>query len=139
MTDKNLKPAATVQSFIDALDHPLKDEIVALRQLLLHVDPAVSEEVKWNAPSFRTSEYFATIHLRAKESLQLILHLGAKSSRSVPADAIADPEGLLKWLGPDRASVSFVGAGSVAQKGDALAAIVRQWIKHVSVRRGPAA
>jgi hypothetical protein len=131
MTDKSRKPAITVQSFIEDLEHPLKGEIVALRQLILSVDPAISEEVKWNAPSFRTSEHFATMHLRAKDSLQLILHLGARSKHSVPAEAIADPEGLLKWLGKDRASVSFTGAGDLALKGDALVAIVRQWIRHV--------
>ena len=131
MTDKSRKPTATVQSFIDALDHPLKGEIIVLRQLLLNTDPTISEEIKWNAPSFRTSEHFATMHLRAKDSLQLILHLGAKSKRAVPSGAIADPENILKWLGPDRASVTFTGSGGLAQKGDALVAIIRQWITHV--------
>lgn len=131
MTDKNRKPATTVQSFIDALDHPLKSEIIALRQLLLSINPAISEEIKWNAPSFRTSEHFATMHLRAKDSVQLILHLGAKSKRVIPPGAIADPEKLLKWLGPDRAAVRITGAGDLAKKSDALVAIIRQWITHV--------
>lgn len=131
MADKGRKPAATVQAFISALDHPYKDAIVALRQLLLTADPSISEEVKWNAPSFRTSENFATMHLRGQDSFQLILHLGAKSGRMVPKDAIADPDKLLKWLGPDRASVAFSGAPHLARKSEALVAIVRQWIGHV--------
>ncbi|KAF1714652.1 hypothetical protein CSC74_15490 [Pseudoxanthomonas yeongjuensis] len=131
MTDKSGKPATTVQSFIDALDHPLKSEIAALRKLLLSADPAISEEIKWNAPSFRTSEHFATMHLRARNAVQLILHLGAKPKRTVPPEAIADPEGLLKWLGADRASVGFAGTTDLAHKSDALVAIIRQWIKHV--------
>lgn len=131
MTDKSRKPAATVEAFISALDHPHKDAIVALRQLLLSADPEISEEVKWNAPSFRTSEHFATMHLRGQDSFQLILHLGAKSGRKVPKDAIADPDRLLKWLGPDRASVTFVDAADLARKSDALVATVRQWIRHL--------
>jgi hypothetical protein len=131
MPVKSRKQAATVHSFIAELEHPLKDEIVALRQLLLDANPAISEEVKWNAPSFRTSEHFATMHLRAKDSVQLILHLGARSKRAIPSDAIADPAALLKWLGPDRASVTFTSADDLTQKSDALVAIVRQWIKHV--------
>lgn len=131
MTEKNRKPVTTVQSFIDELDHPLKSEVVAIRKLLLSVDPVISEEIKWNAPSFRTSEHFATMHLRAKNAVQLILHLGAKSKRTVPPGAIADPKGLLKWLGADRASVSFTGAADLADKDDALVAIIQQWIKHV--------
>lgn len=131
MADMSSKPAAKVQAFIDALDHPLKAEIVALRQLILRVDPAISEEVKWNAPSFRTSEHFATMHLRAKDTVQLILHLGATSKRSVPSTTIADPDGLLKWLGPGRASVTFTGSEDLARKCDSLVVIIRQWIKHV--------
>jgi len=131
MVEKSAKPAATVQSFIAALDHPLKQEIVALRQILLGADPKISEEIKWNAPSFRTSEHFATMHLRAKDSLQLILHLGAKSKRTVPPAAIADPHKLLKWLGPDRASVMFANQEDLTQKGGPLVAIVQQWIRHV--------
>lgn len=131
MADSNRKPTATVESFLAALEHPLKDEIVALRQLLLGVDPAISEEIKWNAPSFRTSEHFATMHLRARDSLRLILHLGARPGRAVPRDAIADPDGLLKWLGPDRASVSLQDSDDLAHKGKALVAIIRQWIRHV--------
>jgi len=34
------------------LGHPLKDVVRALRQAILEADPAVGEEVKWNAPSF---------------------------------------------------------------------------------------
>lgn len=131
MNGKSRKPATTVQSFIDEIDHPLKNEIVALRQLLLSADPAISEEIKWNAPSFRTSEHFATMHLRAKNAIQLILHMGARSKLTVPPKAIADPTGLLKWLGADRASVGFTGAADMADKDEALVAIIRQWIKHV--------
>ncbi len=130
MNDKSCKSEPTVASFIATLEHPLKREIVALRQILLEVDPAISEEIKWSSPSFRTSEHFATMHLRATDSLQLILHLGAKK-RSVPMGAIDDPDKLLKWLGPDRASVSFRGSEDLAANGSALTAIVRQWIKCV--------
>ncbi|MCQ4166363.1 DUF1801 domain-containing protein [Tahibacter harae] len=131
MAEKSRKPAVTVQSFIAALDHPLKQEIAALRQILLDADPKITEEIKWNAPSFRTSEHFATMHLRAKDGLQLILHLGAKSGRTVPPQAIADPHKLLTWLGPDRASVKFASREDLAQKRVPLVAIVQAWIKHV--------
>lgn len=131
MSDKNHEPVATVQSFVAALGHPLKAEILELRRILLGVDPAISEEVKWNAPSFRTTDHFATMHLRAKDSLQLILHLGATSKRTVPSGAIDDPEGLLKWLGPARASIVFTDSADLARRHDALVAVVRQWIQHV--------
>src|SRR5690554_2328929 len=105
MADKKRKPATTVQTFIAELDHPLKSDIAALREILLAADASISEEIKWNAPSFQTSEHFATIHHRARDSLQLILHLGARSKSVIPPEAIEDPHKLLKWLDPDRASV----------------------------------
>eukprot|EP01031_Cornospumella_fuschlensis_P007315 gene7315-9064_t len=64
------------------LDHPFKAEIQTLRQAIPAVDPAIAEGIKWNAPSWRTSEYFATTHLRSKTGLGLILHLGAKARQA---------------------------------------------------------
>ena len=95
---------------------------------------SIGEELKWNAPSFHAGEHFATMRLNGKPPLQLILHLGAKKS-AMPAGAIDDPEGLLRWLGPDRACVGFAGPGAVAARADALRAILRQWLPHVPARR----
>jgi hypothetical protein len=115
-----------------ALEHPHKPEIEALRQAICAVDPSISEGVKWNAPSWRTTDYFATTHLRAKTGFGLILHLGAKA-RDMPDGrlAIADPGGLLKWLGKDRAQVGFASAADFAARLPALQSIIWQWITHV--------
>lgn len=87
----------SVEAFLASLDHPFKQEILAVRQIILGADPSIAEGIKWNAPSFRTSEYFATFHLRAKEGVQVILHLGAKTrDSSASGVVIADPESLLE-------------------------------------------
>lgn len=123
---------SAVDQFMAALDHPCKAEIEALRAALRAVDPAIAEGIKWNAPSWRTSEYFATTHLRAKRGFGLILHLGAKA-RAQPEGSItvADPAGLLKWLGRDRAMVEFTSAADFATKLPALQAVIPQWIQHL--------
>ncbi|MEQ1612074.1 MAG: hypothetical protein ABL904_04925 [Hyphomicrobiaceae bacterium] len=54
---------------------------MALRKVILGADPSISDGVKWNAPSFCTTEYFATINLRAKAGVEVILHFGAKRNR----------------------------------------------------------
>ncbi len=118
-----------VESFLAALNHPMKPEILAVRQIILGVDPSITEGTKWNAPSFRTTEWFATFHLRAKAGLQVILHLGAKARRS-PDIAFEDP--LLVWLGKDRASGTFRDVDDVEAKREAFAALIRQWIGYVS-------
>lgn len=112
------------------LEHPHKAAIGAIRQAIVGADRSILEGIKWKSPSFRTTEYFATTHLRAKVSVGLILHLGAKV-RAVPGVSIEGPEGLLEWLAKDRAMVRFAGIDDVRAKQSALQRIVRQWIEHV--------
>ncbi|MBP3956916.1 DUF1801 domain-containing protein [Gemmata sp. G18] len=123
------RPADTVESFLTTLEHLHKPAVLAIREILLGT-PGVTEGIKWNAPSFRTTEWFATFHLRAKAGVQMILHLGAKV-RAGNGITIDDPVGLLTWLGKDRASVTFADTADVKVKRDAFAALIRRWIEHV--------
>lgn len=134
-TQSAKRSAATpenVETFLVALEHPFKPEILALRQVILGVDPSIAEAIKWNAPSFHTSEHFATMQLRAKDGVQLILHLGAKP-RATAATGIAidDPEALLTWLAKDRALVTFRDMNEIDARQAAFAHVIRQWIIHV--------
>ena len=66
----------------------------------------IEEGVKWNSLSFRTrggqGEWFATVNLREKQGVGLILRFGAKKNAlSETGVAIADPAGLLRWLAKD--------------------------------------
>jgi hypothetical protein len=104
--------------------------LAELRGLMRELDPAISEGIKWKVPSWRTHEWFATTHLRVPQGLGLILHFGAKP-RPVPAEGlgIEDPQGLLKWLGRDRAVLHFVDTAAFAhQRADALA-LLRRWLR----------
>jgi hypothetical protein len=121
---------AAVDAFMQQLQHPYKDAIAALRSIVCGVDASIAEGVKWNAPSYRTHTYFATTHLRAKQGVGLILHLGAKV-REIDALPIQDPDGLLAWLAKDRAMLTFSDRDDVMAKRAALETIVRQWIAHV--------
>jgi hypothetical protein len=119
-----------VEIFLASLDHPLKPEILALRQIILGADPGIAEGIKWNVPSFRTSEYFATMYLRAKDGVRVILHLGAKM-RDTAGFTIDDPESLLEWLAKDRASVTFRDLNDIDARRSAFEGIIRQWIRHI--------
>lgn len=134
------KPAAKKQSasgtsqtdpavieFLRDLEHPLKREVEVLRELILDVGPEVREGIKWNAPSFRTKDFFATFNLHAKDRVRLILHRGAKKT-DAPEAKIHDPKGLLEWLGKDRAMVSFQDANEVRERSPALRAVLREWV-----------
>lgn len=135
-TETRHRTAADTTEAVDALmaklEHPMKAAIEELRRIVRAVDPSVAEGVKWNAPSFRTSEYFATVHLRSKVGVGLILHRGAKA-RALPAGGlkIDDPAKLLKWLDADRAMVELASAGELERRGAALTALLAQWIRYV--------
>lgn len=121
-----------VNAFLAALDHPRKQELEALRQLILDISPEIREGIKWNSPSFRTTDYFATINVHAEDQLRLILHRGAKVKDSATTGVkIADPAGLLKWLAKDRCLVTLSDAQDFQAKRAALQSIVRDWIRQL--------
>lgn len=123
---------SAVDAFMAVLEHPAKAAIVRLRAAMLASDGAITEGVKWNAPSFKVDEYFATMQLRLKVGVGLVLHFGAKVRHVGTArDVIHDPDGLLNWLARDRAMLEFRDVNAVEARAPALQAIVRQWIGHL--------
>ncbi|HYW56007.1 MAG TPA: DUF1801 domain-containing protein [Polaromonas sp.] len=115
-----------------ALTHSAKSEVQAIRSLILAADPRISEGIKWNAPSFRTTEYFATTNLREKKGVGVILHLGAKVRQIPPGGMpIDDPQKLLKWLAQDRATVVFKDMSDFNAMKAAFLGVIRSWIAYV--------
>jgi len=62
-----------VNAFMKQLDHPLKDEIEAVRKIIKS-NRKIAERIKWNAPSFFYTDDLATIHVKAKQHVHLIFH-----------------------------------------------------------------
>jgi RNA polymerase sigma factor (TIGR02999 family) len=120
-----------VDEFMRTLDHPLKPALEAVRSIILGVSPKISEGVKWNSPSFRVTEWFATINVR-KDVVLVILHLGAKvKDNSTAGLTVDDPTGLIEWLAKERAAVTFTDANAVKAGRAAFEHILRQWIATV--------
>jgi hypothetical protein len=120
-----------VDDFMKKLDHPLKSALQEVRSIILGANPKIREGIKWNAPSFATTEYFATVNIR-KEVVLVILHFGAKvKDNSLPGLTIKDPSELLEWLAKDRAAVTFRDLKAVKTNRAAFAKIVRQWIANM--------
>ena len=121
-----------VDALFKTLVHPFKAEVQTMREAILEADPGIKEGVKWNAPSFRTHEYFATVNLREKQGFAAILHLGAKvRGQDAPEIKVEDPSKLLKWLAADRALVRFNDKEDLAVKRSAFIRLIQSWIKHV--------
>ena len=131
-TKRTAEAPGSVEAFLASLDHPSKDVIVALREIVLAADPSISEGIKWKVPSFRTSEYFATMNLRITDGAGVILHFGAKKREfSTTGVAIPDPDSMLVWLAKDRATVTFRDLNDLTARRGSFTNLIRQWIQHV--------
>lgn len=124
--------AAAVEAFLAALSSERRAELQAVRTAILRARDGIDEGIKWNAPSFRTADDFATFHLRGERGLQIILHTGAKV-RTLPKGGLQldDPAGLVKWLAPDRCLVTLAAGTATAAQLAPLQALVRQWLAQV--------
>lgn len=119
-----------VSALLDANKHPLRKEIDQLRTIILAADMSIEEGVKWNAASFKTEDWFATLNgPKHIQEPMLILHAGAKAKGLVLKDRIPDPLGLIKWLGNDRGQIIFKDTTDITTKQQALQAILISWIK----------
>lgn len=134
-SNKSRKIVATssVTHYLNALEHPHKSAVLAVRDLILAIDSRIKEEVKWNAPSFRIEEHFATFRLHPVPICQLVLHTGSKVRKVGVRMEIADPAGLLKWASADRCIVTFSSGADAEAKMASLKVILKSWIKQAGI------
>lgn len=125
---KPRKGALDVAAFMTRLDHPHKTAIQRLRLAIKAIDPAISEEIKWNAPSFKLGDHFATFKLYPPENIQLVLHTGAKPAVSPKEFRLDDPHQLLKWPAKDRCVITLHSAEQAEEMEATVVAMVQQWI-----------
>jgi hypothetical protein len=69
-----LSDAAQVEAYMEQLEHPLKAEIEAVRNIIKNADSEIKERIKWNAPSYYTSADLLTFNHRLQTKVHLIFH-----------------------------------------------------------------
>jgi Domain of unknown function (DU1801) len=118
-----------VDKFLAGLVHGRKDEIESLHDAILSCATAITEQVKWNAPSFcHEGDDRVTFRLQPGDRVELIFHRGAKKRSDSAAFAFTDPTGLMKWLGPDRAVVVLADRGDTDTNAAAIVALIETWM-----------
>jgi hypothetical protein len=118
-----------VDQLMETVDHPQKAAVEYLRAAVLGVDPEITEQVKWNAPSFSYGgEDRVTFHLRSQD-VQLIFHRGAAVRADAESFSFADDSGLMQWKSNDRAVVAFKDLADVKANEQAFNNLVKRWIK----------
>jgi hypothetical protein len=121
-----------IQEFYANIDHPLKDVMLKLHNIILETDPQISEHIKWNSPAFYykgemapfdPKEYKRDIvvyNVHKKDEILLIFPTGAK---------VTDSTGILEGKFTDsRKSVRIASMEDLLVKEKDLKKVIRQWL-----------
>ena len=120
--------AAQVTAFIDGLTHARKAEIVLLRDAILGSRVELTEQIKWNAPSFCSGgDDRVTFRLQPGDRIELIFHRGAK--KRTDALEFTDPNGLIRWLTPDRGVVALEDVAATKRHRAEIITLIEAWIQ----------
>lgn len=76
MATKKAKPSdeELVNDWMQQLEHPLKVEIDTVRTIIKQSNSSIKERIKWNAPSYYSTEDIVTFNHRATQHVHLIFH-----------------------------------------------------------------
>ena len=121
-----------VDAYVGAMKHPLKGVVEELRAIILNADPAIGEEVKWNAPAFfytgtmaefdpkQHKRHVVVFNLFKKDCVRLVFPSGA---------SIGDTSGLLVGDYADgRRLALFSSIDEVHSKRLALERVIKKWL-----------
>ena len=121
--------AQSVETYLATLDPPTRLAVDTLRRLVITAHPGLTEEIKWNAPSFADDgEDRVTLGLNPKGGYRIVLHRGAK-----PLDTsdfrVADDDRLAWWPAPDRGVITLMDQAEIEAKGVAVSRLIARWIE----------
>lgn len=118
-----------VTAFLDALNHPFRNEIEELRATILSADSILTENIKWNGPNYCVnSKDIITMKIHPPKQVQLIFHRGAKVKEQSGEKLIKDEYEFLIWKENDRAVAAFKNMTDIKNRKQHLIKIVQDWI-----------
>ena len=122
-----------VAEYFEKLDHPLKDAVQALRNIVLTAGEEIGEQIKWNSPSFcytgkmkdfDPKDYkrdIVVFNLHKKDAVLLVFPTGAK---------VSDKNVLLEGKFTDgRKTATFRSLQEVEERKEDLQLVVKEWLK----------
>ena len=108
-----------VDEYMEKLDNPLKELWEQIREIILAVDPKMTEDIKWGAPTFIYKGNLATFNPRAKKFVNLTFHTGA---------FINDPGGVLEGDAKEARVFRVTDGNELNAKRRGLQQVVQNWI-----------
>ncbi len=129
MKKQTININSDVTSFLDAQNHPFRNEIEALRNCILSANTNLTENVKWNGPNYcLDNNDRITMKINPPKLVQLIFHCGAKVMEQPKEKLIKDDFGILLWKGNDRAIATFKNMQDFENQKANLTEVVKKWL-----------
>lgn len=110
------------------LDGQTLELVDVVRKIIAASHPGLTEEVKWNAPSFAIGgEDRITLGLERQGGVRVVLHRGAKP---LPLDGFnfVDETEIARWPAPDRGIVTFRDRQDFELRAARFSRLCVQWI-----------
>jgi hypothetical protein len=126
-----VKKYKTLEEFLNDLDDNKRQQVDALRELILQVEPKLEEHIKWNAPSYVLGgEDRITFNLMNKQSVvKLVLHMGAtRKENKKGTPVMLDESGLVEWSSDIRGMLTFTDMEAVNSSLASVKNILKSWL-----------
>ena len=105
-----------VTSFLDSTKPPLRDEIDALRTIIMSTGLNLAESIKWNAPNYSINgNDRITLRIDSPKQIQIIFHRGAKVQTQPTERILSNKYSILLWKENDRAIASFKNLNEIQE------------------------
>jgi hypothetical protein len=128
-----LAGSEAVSAYVAQLDETVGPIVEKLRQIVLSTDPEISEEIKWNAPSFYYTGEIKPFDPKEYKRHIIVMNLHKRIMLVFPSGAkINNADGLLTGDYADgRRLITITDMSDVLQKEQALRAVIKDWISKV--------
>lgn len=114
-----------VDAWFAKYDHPLKDAMLRVRQIILAADKRMDECIRWSSPTFTFEGNLASFNPRTKKHVSLMFHTGAQIPGKHPR---------LQGGGDNARYMTFVDIAEVESSRKDLQAVVRAWCELKSAK-----
>jgi hypothetical protein len=114
---------AEVNAWFGEYEHPLKDVMMYVREIILAADSRVGECIKWKSPTFVFKGNIASFNPRTKKHVSLMFHTGASIKGEFPH---------LIGGGNTARYMTFSTRSETESLREELTAIIQSWCKQKS-------
>lgn len=108
-----------VDLWMGRYDNPMRDVVERLRRIILASDDRISEQIKWETPTFTYKGNLASVFPNSTHFATLMFHQGALIPGHFPH---------LTGNGPQARAIKVVSIAEAEDRRDELTAIVQAWI-----------